>query len=29
VPRVRHPAHGGRAEFTRGLRELLDDGVIG
>jgi len=25
---VRHPAHGGRAEFTRGLRELLDDGVI-
>ena len=28
VPRVRHPAHGGRAEFTRGLRELLDDGAI-
>ena len=28
VPRVRHPAHGGRAEFASGLRPLLDDGVI-
>jgi uracil-DNA glycosylase len=28
VPRVRHPAHGGREKFTIGLRELLDAGVI-
>ena len=28
VPRVRHPAHGGRIEFTRGLRALLDAGAI-
>jgi uracil-DNA glycosylase len=28
VPRVRHPAHGGRVQFARGLHELLDDGVI-
>ena len=24
VPRIRHPAHGGKALFTSGLRELLD-----
>ena len=29
VPRVRHPAHGGRVAFANGLRSLLDDGVIG
>lgn len=28
VPRVRHPAHGGRAEFARGLRHLLENGMI-
>lgn len=28
VPRVRHPAHGGREKFTLGLRELLADGII-
>lgn len=28
VPRVRHPAHGGRDKFTRGLQELLADGII-
>jgi uracil-DNA glycosylase len=28
VPRVRHPAHGGREKFALGLRTLLDDGVI-
>lgn len=28
VPRVRHPAHGGREKFALGLRALLDDGVI-
>src|SRR4030095_15732543 len=28
VPRVRHPAHGGREEFRRGLRALLVDGTI-
>ncbi len=28
VPQVRHPAHGGREQFTLGLRELLDAGVI-
>jgi hypothetical protein len=27
VPRVRHPAHGGKAEFAAGLRELLDSGL--
>lgn len=28
VPRVRHPAHGGRVEFANGLRALLEDGAI-
>ncbi|TYL50500.1 uracil-DNA glycosylase [Agromyces mariniharenae] len=28
VPRVRHPAHGGRVEFADGLRALIADGVI-
>jgi uracil-DNA glycosylase len=28
VPRVRHPAHGGREKFAAGLRSLLDEGVI-
>ncbi len=28
VPRVRHPAHGGREKFALGLRALLEDGVI-
>ncbi|WP_285289787.1 hypothetical protein [Agromyces sp. ISL-38] len=28
VPRVRHPAHGGREKFARGLQELLTDGII-
>ncbi len=28
VPRVRHPAHGGREEFRRGLEALLADGAI-
>lgn len=28
VPRVRHPAHGGKVMFTRGLRELLERGSI-
>jgi len=28
VPRVRHPAHGGREEFRRGLQALLDEGAI-
>ena len=28
VPRVRHPAHGGREEFRRGLQELLAEGAI-
>jgi hypothetical protein len=27
VPRVRHPAHGGKAKFAAGLRELLDSGL--
>jgi uracil-DNA glycosylase len=27
VPRVRHPAHGGKAKFASGLRELLDAGI--
>ena len=27
VPRVRHPAHGGKVKFTSGLRELLDAGL--
>ena len=27
VPRVRHPAHGGKALFASGLRELLDAGI--
>ena len=27
VPRVRHPAHGGKVKFASGLRELLDDGI--
>ncbi len=28
VPRVRHPAHGGRDEFRRGLEALLHEGAI-
>ena len=28
VPRVRHPAHGGREKFARGLQALLAEGVI-
>ena len=28
VPRVRHPAHGGREEFRRGLEALLAEGSI-
>ena len=28
VPRVRHPAHGGREAFRRGLEALLADGTI-
>ena len=28
VPRVRHPAHGGREEFRRGLEALLAEGAI-
>lgn len=28
VPLVRHPAHGGKAKFTLGLRQLLAEGVI-
>ena len=28
APRVRHPSHGGRQQFTLGLRELLADGTI-
>jgi uracil-DNA glycosylase len=28
IPKVRHPAHGGKEKFARGLRELLDEGVI-
>ena len=28
VPRVRHPAHGGREEFRRGLQALLAEGTI-
>jgi hypothetical protein len=27
VPKIRHPAHGGRSGFKRGLQELLADGV--
>jgi uracil-DNA glycosylase len=27
VPRVRHPAHGGKVLFASGLRELLDAGI--
>jgi hypothetical protein len=27
VPRIRHPAHGGKAKFASGLRELLDAGL--
>ncbi|MFC0682682.1 uracil-DNA glycosylase family protein [Lysobacter korlensis] len=27
VPRVRHPAHGGKVKFASGLRELLDAGI--
>ncbi|SEQ89662.1 Uracil DNA glycosylase superfamily protein [Arthrobacter sp. OV608] len=29
APKVRHPSHGGRAGFKRGLEELLSAGVIG
>ena len=29
VPKVRHPAHGGKARFQLGLQELLADGTIG
>ena len=28
VPRVRHPAHGGRKMFARGLSDLLAEGII-
>lgn len=28
VPRVRHPAHGGRDKFARGLQQLLAEGII-
>ena len=28
VPRVRHPAHGGKEKFARGLQALLAEGVI-
>jgi uracil-DNA glycosylase len=28
VPKVRHPSHGGRSGFKRGLEELLEAGVI-
>ena len=28
IPKVRHPAHGGKEKFARGLRDLLDEGVI-
>jgi uracil-DNA glycosylase len=27
VPKVRHPAHGGKEGFRRGLRELLEAGI--
>lgn len=27
VPKIRHPAHGGRSGFKQGLQELLADGV--
>jgi uracil-DNA glycosylase len=27
VPRIRHPAHGGKAGFATGLRHLLDGGI--
>jgi uracil-DNA glycosylase len=27
VPRVRHPAHGGKVKFAAGLRELIDAGI--
>lgn len=27
APRIRHPAHGGKAKFAAGLRELLDAGI--
>jgi len=27
APKIRHPAHGGRAEFKRGLEELFDAGM--
>lgn len=29
VPKIRHPAHGGRAGFKLGLEQLLDSGVQG
>jgi uracil-DNA glycosylase len=29
APKVRHPSHGGRAGFKRGLEELLSAEVIG
>ncbi|MEO6533384.1 MAG: hypothetical protein ABIO06_07400 [Pseudolysinimonas sp.] len=28
VSRVRHPAHGGKLMFVRGLRDLLDGQII-
>jgi uracil-DNA glycosylase len=28
VPKIRHPAHGGRAGFKRGLEELLSAGML-
>lgn len=29
VPKIRHPAHGGRAGFKQGLQDLLDGGMQG
>jgi uracil-DNA glycosylase len=28
VPKIRHPAHGGKELFRQGLQDLLDEGVI-
>jgi len=28
VPKIRHPAHGGRARFKEGLQELLAAGTL-
>ncbi|NUS36781.1 MAG: uracil-DNA glycosylase [Pseudarthrobacter sp.] len=29
VPKIRHPAHGGRASFKKGLQELMEDRATG